>query len=113
VNDSPFSDAAPIEYPEPEAVAAATPEDAPEEGPKPAVEAARKKIVNAPDLSLFEEPSTKTGAHQLPTAKPVVETEGFRPGRAKVPNLLDRSELPEHIPLPRSTVYGAKPAEDE
>jgi hypothetical protein len=118
VNDSPFSDAAPIDYPEPTPEPEPEPEppaleEAPEEGPKSEVEAARKKIVNAPDISLFEEPSTKTGAHQLPTAKPVMETDGFKPGRARVKNLLDRSELPDHIPLPRPTVYGAKPAEGE
>ncbi|HEX2143604.1 MAG TPA: hypothetical protein VHG10_03750 [Glycomyces sp.] len=110
MNDSPFMDAAPIDLPEP--VASAEPEEseeAPKEGPKSAIESARKKIVNAPDISLFEEPSTKTGAHQLPPASWPPEDEGYKPGRARVKNHLDRSELPEHIPLPRPTVYGAKP----
>ncbi|SDE39635.1 hypothetical protein [Glycomyces harbinensis] len=116
VNDSPFSDAAPIE--EFDAIEPAKPtiddgdtEDHPEEGPKSEIEASRKKIVNAPDISLFEEPSTKrTGSHQLPpSAWPPVDGDGFAPGRAHVKNHLERSELPEHIPLPRPTVYGAKP----
>jgi hypothetical protein len=105
--ESPFADAAPIEpepTPEPEPA-----EEAPEEGPKSEVESTRKKIVNAPDISLFEEPPTKrTGSHPLPPTLAPVDPEGFRPGRARVRNLLDRSELPEHIPLPRPTVYGAK-----
>ncbi|NUQ87527.1 MAG: hypothetical protein HOQ43_03570 [Glycomyces artemisiae] len=70
--------------------------------------------MNAPDISLFEEPSTKTGAHKLPPASwPPADEDGYRRGLARVKNHLDRSELPEHIPLPRPTVYGAKPEDGD
>src|SRR5690606_38119665 len=92
---------------------------APVEGPSPksgSGPATPKKIVDAPDISLFEEPSAKANrATKPPPASwpPADDSGAYRAGRAKVKNLLvDRGELPEHIPLPRPTVYGGPASGD-
>ena len=107
--DNPMADAAP---PDQEFDSAQASEPEPEPRPEP------KPIVDAPDISLFDEPPAKTnqtGAHKSPPSSWPPSGDGFKPGRARVKNLIvEKADLPEHMPLPRPTVYGGpKPSADE
>ncbi|GAB3993416.1 hypothetical protein GCM10029992_04990 [Glycomyces albus] len=107
--DNPMADAAP---PDLELEAAPGPE------PAPAANSDPKPIVDAPDISLFDEPPAKakqTGAHKTPpTWPPTEDDDAYKPGRARVKNFVEKADLPEHMPLPRPTVYGGpKPDAEE